>query len=130
MKDKVGTCNSYEENIKKAIFELKERNYALTKKYLREAILENNHGPEVYNLLGILAELMGDLSLAGKHYRASYAFDPTYKPASRNLERITSFYYRDDNIKPDYGDKLEEEESTPYFIQYDDKNIGHLRRRE
>lgn len=128
VKDDSGS--SYKDNIKKAICALKVKDYVTTKKYVELAMLENNHGPEVHNLLGIIAELTGDLSLAGKHYRASCDFEPTYKPASRNLERITSFYYRVENANPDFGDVFQEEENTPYVVEYDDKNIGHLRRRE
>ena len=58
-----------------------------------------------HNLLGILAEFTGDLNMACKNYRASYSLDPTYKPASRNLDRITSMYPRLGNESPDFGDK-------------------------
>ena len=89
-------------------------------------MFENCHAPEVHNLLGIIVDLTGDLSLAGKHFRAAYALDATYKPASRNLNRITSFNYRFGKTSPDFGDKPEAEENTPYIIKYDDNNIGHF----
>ncbi|KUO73417.1 MAG: hypothetical protein APF77_09485 [Clostridia bacterium BRH_c25] len=122
--------NSFERNIEKAVNALRGKDYSTAQEYIGYAMLENNHAPEVHNLLGILAELTEDLSLAGKHYRAANALDPTYKPASKNLERITSFYYRVGNVNPDFGDKPEEEETIPYVIEYDDKNIGHFRRKE
>lgn len=92
-------------------------------------MFENDHAPEPHNLLGILAETTGNLSLAGRHYRAAYDLDPTYKPAIRNLERITSFDYRVGNTNPDFGDKPEEKEIIRYIIEYDDQNIGHLRKK-
>ncbi|TGE35138.1 hypothetical protein E4K67_26990 [Desulfosporosinus fructosivorans] len=90
---------------------------------------ENNNAPEVHNLYGVLAELTGDLGLAGKHYRAAYALDPAYKPSSRNLERITSFYYSPWDTNPDFGDQPETEEVTNYVLEFDNRNIGHLRKR-
>jgi len=77
-------------------------------------------------LLGIIAELTENLSLSGKYYRAAYALDPTFKPACRNLERITNFYYRLNIKSIDFGDKPELKEENPYIIQYDCNNIGHL----
>lgn len=121
--------SSFKKNIKKAINALQVKDYAVAQEYIKYAMLEDYHSPEVQNLIGVLAELTRDLSLAGKHYRAALALDPTYKPASRNLERITSFYYRVENTEPDFGDKLEEEEIIPYIIEYDKKNIGHLRKK-
>jgi len=77
-------------------------------------------------LLGIIGEITGDLSLAGKHYRAAYALDPTFKPACRNLERITKFYYRLNIKNVDFVEKLELKEEDPYVIEYDCNNVGHL----
>ena len=118
--------NSFEMNIKKAVSAIQERDYVTAQEYIKYAMIENCHAPEVQNLLGILAELTGDLRLAGKHFRAAYALDPTNKPASRNLDRITSFNYRFGETNPDFGDKPEEKENSPYIIEYDDNNIGHL----
>jgi tetratricopeptide (TPR) repeat protein len=118
--------SSFKKYIDKAVKALLEKDYDTAQEYVKHAMIENYHAPEVHNLFGILAEFKGDLSLAGKHFRAAYALDPTYKPASRNLERITSLYYRMQKTNPDFGDKPEEEEIIPYVIKYDDKNIGHL----
>jgi len=77
-----------------------------------------------------LAELGGETALAGKHYRAAYALEPSYKPAARNLDRITSIRYRMDNVAPDYGDGVETvEENNGYIIEYDDKNIGRVKKK-
>lgn len=127
-------CNnkliSFENNIKDAIKALKLKNYTLAVEFIHSAMLENDHAPEIYNLLGILSEVKGDLILAGNYYRVAYVFDPTYKPSCRNLERITSYFYKLEMDNIDYGDKLEKEEWSPYFIKYVGNNIGHLMKKE
>lgn len=125
-----GANNAFEKHLEKAVNALQAKDYAAAQQYIEYAMLENAHAPQVHNLLGILAELAGDLSLAGKHYRAAYALDPAYKPAGRNLERITSFAYKPGNENPDFGDQSEAEEIIPYSLEDDDNNIGHLRKKE
>ncbi|MEW5935206.1 MAG: tetratricopeptide repeat protein, partial [Bacillota bacterium] len=49
--------------------------------------------PEAYNLLGLVAELGGQLPEALKMYRAALAVDPSYRPALANLERATGWRY-------------------------------------
>ncbi len=56
-----------------------------------ESLKEDPNAPEPHNLLGIWYELGGNEDLARRHYRAAYALDPSYKPASENLERICTF---------------------------------------
>lgn len=124
------TPGSFNDYIKKGINALKAKDYPAARKYIELAMLENAHAPQVHNLLGKLAELAGDLSLAGKHYRAAYAFDPTYQAASRNLERITSFSPNLENENPDFGDQPQTEETVISIIDYDEDNIGHLRKKE
>ncbi|MCB8817536.1 tetratricopeptide repeat protein [Desulfosporosinus shakirovi] len=131
MKVGTGVRGSFEKKIEQAVSALQAKDYVTAQEYLKYAMLENenNNAPEVHNLYGVLAEFTGDLSLAGNHYRAAYALDPTYKPASRNLERITSFYYSPRDMNPDFGDQPEREEVTNYVLEFDNKNIGHLRKR-
>lgn len=63
---------------------------------------------EPHNLLGIWHELNGNKDKARKHYRAAFALDPTFKPACRNLERISNiFEYK--KIPYDYGIEPEDE---------------------
>lgn len=116
--------NSFERNIKKAVTALQDKDYVTALESIKSAMIENCHAPEVHNLLGILAEFTEDLSLAGKHFRAAYALDPTYKPASRNLERITSFHYSPRDANPDFGNKPEQEEIKNYILEFDNRNIG------
>jgi len=98
---------TFENNIKKAIEEIKLKNYSEAKEYIHFAILEDDTSPETHNLLGIIAEFAGNLSLSGKHYRAAYALDPTFKPACNNLERITMFSYRLNRKCIDYGENYD-----------------------
>lgn len=71
------------------------------------AMLKNANTPEVNNLLGILAKIFRDLSLAGKHYRAASALDPYYQPANQKLDCITSIDYRPRNTENDFGEHTE-----------------------
>ena len=61
--------------------------------HLRRAVSLNPDNPEPYNMLGLVAELRGDLLEALKMYRAALAVDPSYRPALANLERATSWRY-------------------------------------
>ena len=120
--------SSFVRNINQAVQALRQKNYLSAQDYIKHAMSEEPDAAEVHNLLGILSELTGDLSLAGKHFRAAYALDPSYKPASRNLARITSMDFAMKKANPDYGDKPEKQESSLYIVVYDDKNIGRLKK--
>ncbi|BFL76659.1 tetratricopeptide repeat protein [Finegoldia magna] len=48
------------------------------------------HDPVPHNLLGILMEIKGNHLLAMKHLRAAWALDPSYTPASINLDNMGS----------------------------------------
>lgn len=107
MTNKIEAYKLYKEYIWKATKLLQSKKYGDALKYIELAILENYHAPEAHNLLGIYEEMTGDASLARKHFRAAYALDPTYKPASRNLERITGFMNWFKKSTPDYGENYE-----------------------
>jgi DNA-binding response OmpR family regulator len=49
--------------------------------------------PEAFNLLGGLYEARGNRLEAEKNYRVALAFNPTYQPAQKNLDRVTSRPY-------------------------------------
>ncbi|RDU24730.1 tetratricopeptide repeat protein [Anaerosacchariphilus polymeriproducens] len=63
-----------------------------------KALEQNPNAPEPQNLLGLWYELQGDNDMARKHYRAAYALDPTYKSASRNLERVCTIFTSDSKV--------------------------------
>lgn len=116
-----------ESNIKKIIRTIKSRQYDLACEYLHQEMIENDHSAQVYNLLGVISEYKGDVLLAIKYYRAAYVFDPTYKAADRNLEKLTSFSYRFDEESIEYGDSMEKEHQRFHFVNHNSMNIGHLK---
>lgn len=69
-----------------------DRNFAGAREHVRKAIAADPSQPEAYNLLGALLEIKGDWVAAQKFYRAALDIDPTFKPASANLERTTSWH--------------------------------------
>ena len=121
--------NSYEVEEKEAIDCLKKYNYELAKEHIYNMMMEEDSFPKGHNLLGIMYELQGDLDLARKHYRASYALDQTYKAADKNLQRVTSFQYIFKLEDIDYGNKIYNEEYNLYKLVYDKRNIGRLLKR-
>ena len=126
----IDSTNTYEKFIHLAIEELKSKNYIQAEEKIKEAMIINPHLPHAHNLYGILEEYLQEYDLARKHYRAAYALDPTYKPSSRNLERISSFYTCIYFSKIDFGEKPEEEEHGLYVIIYDKNHVGHLCKKE
>src|SRR4030042_981443 len=69
-----------------------DRNFAAARESVRKAIAADPGHPQAYNLLGALLEIKGDSVAAQKFYRAALDIDPTFKPASANLERTTSWH--------------------------------------
>jgi FixJ family two-component response regulator len=61
--------------------------------YVHKAISLNPHGPEAFNLLGGLHEARRNRLEAEKQYRVALALSPSYKPAQKNLDRVTSRPY-------------------------------------
>lgn len=86
----LGTYREFVEFAKKCIV---EKAFEKAELYLKKAISENVNAAEPHNLFGVIAEYRGDFGSAGKHYRAACALDPTYKPADRNLQRLTEYDY-------------------------------------
>jgi hypothetical protein len=122
--------SSFENNINGAINAIKSNKYDLAYNYLIADMIENDHSAEVFNLLGIISEYKGDESMACKYYRAAYVFDPTYKPADKNLEKLTSFFYRFNEENIDYGDSVEKKDKKPNFLEQNGKHFGLLKNNE
>lgn len=121
--------NDFEKYVALAKKALKEGNYTLAEEKIKQAMFENPHSPIVQNLYGILEELLKEDNMAHRHYRAAYALDPSYKPASRNLERITMFQEYPSKKHIDFGDEPEKEDEILYVIEYDENHVGHLRKK-
>ena len=61
--------------------------------YAHKAISINSNRPEAYNLLGGLYEARSNRLEAEKNYRVALALTPSYHPALKNLDRVTSRPY-------------------------------------
>jgi DNA-binding response OmpR family regulator len=61
--------------------------------YVHKAISINSDRPEAFNLLGGLCEARSNRIEADKNYRVALALDPSFKPAQKNLDRVTSRPY-------------------------------------
>lgn len=94
---------------------------------LSDALGKYPHAPEPHNLIGILLEKMGDHLMAMKHFRAAWALDPTYLPARQNLENFGTFFSKG-RCAFDESD-CPEEKHEEYITEYDERGIGHIRRR-
>jgi FixJ family two-component response regulator len=61
--------------------------------YAHKAISLDPDRPEAFNLLGGLYEVRNNRLEAVKNYRVALALTPSYKPAQKNLDRVTSRPY-------------------------------------
>lgn len=95
--------------IKEARHGLHKSNKDAAYQIILHALMLNPNAPEPQNLLGIWYEQKNNADLARKHYRAAYALDPSYHPATSNIERMCSI----NMLEPrqiDYGDNEGEKE--------------------
>ena len=92
--------NQFCENARKLI---KKGQYDACRAMLTERMAQNPEAPEPHNLLGLLLEKQGEHETAMKHFRAAWALDPSYKPASKNLE---AFGMEQTKAFCDYGEKF------------------------
>lgn len=83
-------AKGYEARVELAKKCIGEREFDAAQEHVKEAIAADPTKPEAVNLLGALIEIQGDWLEALKQYRAALALDPTYEPATRNLERIVA----------------------------------------
>ncbi len=61
--------------------------------YIQKAIYLEYNRPEAYNILGGICEATLDRQGAARDYRVALEMDPTYEPARKNFERVTSRPY-------------------------------------
>jgi FixJ family two-component response regulator len=61
--------------------------------YVHKAISMDAEGPEAFNILGGLYEAGRNRLEAEKNYRVALALRPSFKPAQKNLDRVTSRPY-------------------------------------
>ena len=83
--------------------------------------------PHPHNLMGIVLEKLGRHSDAMKHFRASYALDPGYTPATVNLESYGTFY--GNGLCAFDESDCQKGKSRTYAVHYDAQGIGRMIRR-
>jgi Flp pilus assembly protein TadD len=94
--------------ITNAISKLKKYELEEAYQYIMEACITDPNAAQPHNLLGIWYEFKNNKNLARKQYRVAYVLNPTYKPASENLERVsTLFLYK--SIPVNYGEETVED---------------------
>jgi len=81
----------YQTFIELAKRHIADRSFDKANEIVRKAVATDPARPEAYNLCGVLLEIKGSPLEAQKFYRAALDIDPTYKPATANLERTTSW---------------------------------------
>jgi tetratricopeptide (TPR) repeat protein len=107
--------NEFEGCISDAVNKLKDFEYDGAYKSIMQAFNYNPNSPKPHNLLGIYYEFKDNYDLARKHYRIAYVLNPLYKPASENLERVsTLFLYK--KIPVNYGEEPPKEPDIPKRI--------------
>ena len=97
--------NKVSQKVELIIQELETNEFGDAYSNILTMLLEYPDYAEPHNLLGIWNELQGNYDMARKHYRAGYALNPAYSPASNNLERLC-MDSNDKNQKVDFGEKL------------------------
>ncbi len=58
---------------------------------IKEAMGKYPHAAQPHNLFGLVLEKKGDHWTAMKHFRAAWALDPNYAPASHNMDCFANF---------------------------------------
>ncbi|MDF2541962.1 MAG: hypothetical protein K0S47_1680 [Herbinix sp.] len=112
MSDMELVTNKLDLLLKEATSKLKKYELKEAYQYIMEACITDPNAAQPHNLLGIWYEFIDNNDLARKHYRVAYVLNPTYKPASENLERVsTLFLYK--SIPVNFGEETDEDMNIP-----------------
>jgi DNA-binding response OmpR family regulator len=84
----------YGSSIELAKKSIGNRHFDAAVEHVRKALSLDPGRPEAFNLLGALMEVRGDRIEAQKNYRAALSLDPSYAPAIKNLDRSTSWGWK------------------------------------
>jgi DNA-binding NtrC family response regulator len=68
---------------------IEEGDWRAASEHLKNAIASAPGRPQAFNLLGAVEESERHIDVALKYYRTAYNLEPTYRPAGRNIERLT-----------------------------------------
>lgn len=107
---------------------VKNGEYDECKQMIRHAMEEYPDSPEPHNLMGVVLEQVRDHATAMRHFRAAYALDPTYRPASQNLNNYGTFF-SDGKCAFDESDCVQRRK-TNFEIEYNDYGVSHVIRRK
>lgn len=99
-----------------------EKRYEECLPVICRAMEEYPHSPAPHNLLGVVLEKLGDHLTAMKHFRAAWALDPMYSPASHNLKTYGTFF-SNGSCAFDESDVPEAKKGNTRII-YDERGIG------
>lgn len=83
----------YDNYIELALKRIRAGELDAARVYVHKAISMDPDCPEAFNLLGGLYEARRNRLEAEKNYRVALALSPSYKPAQKNLDRVTSRPY-------------------------------------
>lgn len=108
---------------------IKQKKYHECRRLVINSIGRYPHAPEPHNLMGILLENEGDHLTAMKHFRAACALDPTYLPTRFNLVQYSDFFCKTRKDAFDETDCPKELNRNLYKVEYDERGIGHIIKR-
>jgi DNA-binding response OmpR family regulator len=97
----------YDTYLELALKRISKGEFDAARVYAHKAISIDPDRPEAFNLLGGLFEARSNRLEAEKHYRVALALSPAYKPAQKNLDRVTSRPYTPLGIDWDFPAKEE-----------------------
>jgi len=97
----------YDNYLELALKRISKGEFDAARVYAHKAISIDPDRPEAFNLLGGLFEARSNRLEAEKHYRVALALSPAYKPAQKNLDRVTSRPYTPLGIDWDFPAKEE-----------------------
>jgi FixJ family two-component response regulator len=83
----------YDNYLELALKRISKGEFDAARIYAHKTISLDPDRPEAFNLLGGLYEARSNRLEAEKNYRVALALNPSYKPAQKNLDRITSRPY-------------------------------------
>ncbi len=98
-------ANSFEDILNLAKGEINKKNFIEAIELLKKATSTDSEKPEPFNLMGIIYELKNQQAKAMKMYRAALALDPSYRPATDNLQRASEMTNQPDINDMDLGDE-------------------------
>ncbi len=78
----------YESYVEAAKLEVGQRHYRLAMEQINKALELKPDSAEAFNFLGVMHEILGDLTNAMKAYQTAHKLNPTYSPALENIERV------------------------------------------